>query len=274
VTTWALTLNFGTAAIYADFLTKQNAPAIYPIIFLAITVALSVRFFAFDIVMVAWIKKYAYLTEEFERIMIASQTDYEKASRLVTEIGLKKGTTERLRSLLVGQLMSGYLIILAIPSLLFVYQLVTSPPELGSWIVLIVLVAYLIYELLTFITYPRLQLNPAVKYNDDRPRAKNVQRNALRGTLQVLWLVLCGWAGEFPYFISLGRSINDWLRTGAISAHPRVVSWTLDIYGLSWKVAFYRGGPVDLGILVDNGLGIALLAGILFIFIELLKSRL
>jgi hypothetical protein len=107
----------------------------------------------------------------------------------------------------------------------------------------------------------------------NRPQAKEVARINIRGSLRVLWLIVCGWSGEWAYFVSLGRSMIDWLRTGELSAHPRVVSWALDIYGLSWRVAFYRGGPVDLGIFTDNGLGIALLAGILFIFIEFLKSR-
>lgn len=98
-------------------------------------------------------------------------------------------------------------------------------------------------------------------------------RISIRGSLQVLWLIVCGWAGEWSYFVSLVRSMNDWLWTRELSAHPRLVSWTLDVYGLSWRVAFYRGGPVDLGIFTDNGLGIALLAGILFIFVEFLKSR-
>jgi len=89
----------------------------------------------------------------------------------------------------------------------------------------------------------------------------------------VFWLIVCGWTGEWPYLVSLGRSITDWQGTGALSAHPRVVSWAFDIYGLSWRVAFYRGGPVDLGIFSDNGLAITLLAGILFMFIEFLKSR-
>ena len=70
---------------------------------------------------------------------------------------------------------------------------------------------------------------------------------------------------SFLGLVSWIRSIHEWLRTGELSAHLRVIMPQDSVnflYGPSWMVAFYRGGPVDLRIFVENGLGLAVLVGL------------
>ena len=106
----------------------------------------------------------------------------------------------------------------------------------------------------------------------------SIFRRTARRLLQVALLIFSGWSGEWAFTVSWGRSIWDWLRTGALSAHPRLIvpppDWISFLYGLSWRVAYYRGGPVDLGIFTENGFGLAVLVGVGFIFYEFLKGRL
>jgi len=96
--------------------------------------------------------------------------------------------------------------------------------------------------------------------------------------LHVVFLIFSGWLGEWAFLVSWARSIQDWFWTGVPNAHPRLIvppDWVNFIYGLSWGVAFYRGGPFELvGILTENGFGLAVMVGIVFVFCEFLKSRL
>jgi hypothetical protein len=95
--------------------------------------------------------------------------------------------------------------------------------------------------------------------------------------LQVALLIFSGWLGEWSFFVSWARSIYDWFWTGVPNAHPRLIvppDWVNLPYGLSWRVALYRGGPFDpLGILSENGFGLAVLFGVFLIFYEFLKVR-
>jgi hypothetical protein len=163
VTGWALTLEFGTAAIYASFLSSSVPVApFYRNLFLVIAVALSVRFYAFDVLMLAWMKKYAFLTREIERCMLASPVDFQRAENLVEKIGHGHYTTASPRELLIGQLRAGYLLILLIPTALLGYQLAISPQDCANLVLVILLLVYLGYEVGNFRTYPPLQKNPSM----------------------------------------------------------------------------------------------------------------
>jgi len=106
----------------------------------------------------------------------------------------------------------------------------------------------------------------------------SVLRVRIRRALRVALLIFSGWCSEWAFVISWGRSIYDWWQMRALSAHPRLIvpppDWISFLYGLSWRVAYYRPGPIDLGIFIENGFGLAVLVGVGFILIEVLKGRL
>jgi len=100
------------------------------------------------------------------------------------------------------------------------------------------------------------------------------ERGLLKTLFGISLLVLSGWFGEWPFFASWVRSILDWLQTGQLSAHPRVVvpQNIADLfYGLSWRVSFYRGA-IDFGAFMENGFGLALLVGVIWILYEIWKG--
>ena len=164
VTNWALTFNFGTAAIYAGFLSSAVPVApFFRILFLAIAVALSTRFFAFDLVMYAWVQKYGFLTREIEKCMTADHVNYSRAKELVNKIDHERYTTISQNRMLVSQLRAGYLLILLIPCSLLVYQLIITPLGETNFLLLDLLGLYLAYEILNFLTYTPLRKNPKVE---------------------------------------------------------------------------------------------------------------
>jgi len=90
----------------------------------------------------------------------------------------------------------------------------------------------------------------------------------LKRVFQVAFLVLSGWFGEWSWLVSGARSVFDWLRGG--SAFPRLASFSWE-YGLSWRVAFYRGGIGFEDLL--SGLGLLLIPALCWTFYELLKGK-
>jgi len=91
---------------------------------------------------------------------------------------------------------------------------------------------------------------------------------AKKRLLQVATLVFSGWFGEWSYSVSLARALVDWFRGG--SAFPRIADFNW-YYGLTWRVAFYRGGIEPQDFL--NGLGIVLIPTVLWILCEFLKGK-
>ena len=89
-----------------------------------------------------------------------------------------------------------------------------------------------------------------------------------KGFLRVVTLAFSAWFGEWPYSVSLARALVDWLRGG--SAFPRIADFNW-YYGLTWRVAFYRGGIEPQDFL--NGLGIVLIPAVLWIFYEFLRGK-
>jgi len=86
--------------------------------------------------------------------------------------------------------------------------------------------------------------------------------------LQIGLLVFSGWFGEWSYVVAAVRSLIDWLAGG--SAFPRLAGFTW-YYGLTWRVAFYRGGIDSEDLL--NGLGLLLIPSLLWVFYEFLKGK-
>jgi len=72
----------------------------------------------------------------------------------------------------------------------------------------------------------------------------------LKGLLGVALLLFSGWFGEFSFFISLCRVLQDTLQAGCLRAYPIIsppigspqFSWW---YGISWRVHFSIGAPVE-----------------------------
>jgi len=102
-------------------------------------------------------------------------------------------------------------------------------------------------------------------------------KNPKKRLALVTALVFSGWFGEWSYFASLIRAIIDWFSTGYISAHPRFItpqSLPEVFYGITWRVAFFRGAEATETIFAQNGFGVAILVGLSWLFYEYLKGRL
>ena len=90
----------------------------------------------------------------------------------------------------------------------------------------------------------------------------------LKRVVQIALMFFSCWFGEWSYVVAAVRSVADWLVGG--SAFPRLASYT-PYYGLSWRVAFYRGGIGVEDLL--NGIGLLLIPSLLWIFIEFWKGK-
>jgi hypothetical protein len=94
--------------------------------------------------------------------------------------------------------------------------------------------------------------------------------------LQITFLVVSGWFGEWSFVVSLLRAFADWLQAGYPRSYPRIVSMpSLDVfsppfsfwYGITWRVEFVVG---DLAFV---GVALALLAALVWVFYEFLKNK-
>ena len=63
------------------------------------------------------------------------------------------------------------------------------------------------------------------------------------------FLILCGFFGEFSYWVSLIRVIEDSLRAGYFRSAP-YISQKNPLYGWSWRVHFSVGAPLPTHILM------------------------
>lgn len=90
----------------------------------------------------------------------------------------------------------------------------------------------------------------------------------IKRIVQVLLLIFSGWFGEWSYIVSAVRSVLDWMYGG--SAFPRIAGYS-EFYGLTWRVAFYRGG---IGVEDSlNGIGLLLIPALVWIFYEFFKGK-
>jgi hypothetical protein len=90
---------------------------------------------------------------------------------------------------------------------------------------------------------------------------------------QVVLFVFAGWFGQWKYTVSFVRSVNDWRKTGEISAIP---VYKYSVYGLIWNVRFERhiGGHASKKDQLTNLLGAVLIPVILWFFFQWLKTSL
>jgi hypothetical protein len=102
--------------------------------------------------------------------------------------------------------------------------------------------------------------------------------------LQLVFLAASGWFGEWSWFVSAARAIIDMAYTRSFSAFPRLaIAPALNPfdasfwYGLTWRVAYYRGATTfdklfflsrDL-----SGLGTFLLIGLSWTLYEIFLKR-
>jgi hypothetical protein len=96
-------------------------------------------------------------------------------------------------------------------------------------------------------------------------RIPRVGRIHYRRLFQIIFLIFSGWFGEFSYLISLLRVIEDTIRAGYLRSTPYFQYNGL--YGLSWRVHFYIGSPVEFVA------GIPILLVILWILYEFYRGQ-
>jgi zinc transport system ATP-binding protein len=93
-----------------------------------------------------------------------------------------------------------------------------------------------------------------------------------RRLIPVVLMVFSCWLGEWSFIASAIRSILDYSRSGLIAYPTPILPTDELVYGIYWKVDFFRGIP-NLEIIVQSGFNFAFLAFWVWFFYEFVKSR-
>jgi hypothetical protein len=159
ITNWALTLFLAVIATYAVILTSQVVVSgFWKIALLLASLGLLVRFLSQSMIAYSFLRKWRYIENRIESHWASGQPSLEDIEVDIRKYDHGRHTPVSKWAMLWSQLRAGFLLIFIVLFGILYVELIGIPSITADYLVLFVgFVAYLIWELVIFLTYDQLR---------------------------------------------------------------------------------------------------------------------